>query len=93
MNGRMPTEYELHGIPFPGSLKNTGMKNTKDMQPHQLRVAEEQKELCVKIIKLGGFMASQAFGNLSMAECKRLRRQYAVMREYCDILRERIEAF
>ncbi len=63
------------------------------MQSHQERVITELNELCEKHIKLGLFLDGAVFKSLDTSEQSRLKRQYIVMGEYADILRERIANF
>lgn len=64
------------------------------MQPHQERVITEKDELDKKINSLSSFIGQNAvFQSLDEAEKGRLETQLVVMREYSDILGERIENF
>lgn len=63
------------------------------MQPHQERVVTEKTELDERLGKLTSFFETQTFAGLANAEQARLSRQAAVMREYSDVLAERIAAF
>ena len=63
------------------------------MQPHQQRVVDEKTALDEKISKLTPFLAGPIYQGLDAAERIRLRAQLAVMREYSDILTERIKHF
>ena len=64
------------------------------MQPHQERVVAEKAELDEKLGKLVEFIkGAEIFTQLPEAERGRLVRQADVMRDYSNILRERIAAF
>lgn len=68
------------------------------MQPHQQRVADEKSELDAKLNALMNFVRPSIAGDtlydgLPRAEKARLSRQAAVMKEYSEILAERIAAF
>lgn len=64
------------------------------MQPHQERVVAEKAELDDKLVKLIKFVeSSPLFTSLPEDEKTRLVRQAGVMREYSNILGERIAAF
>lgn len=64
------------------------------MQPHQERVVAEKDELDDKLAKLTKFVeGSDVFTQLPEAEKSRLVKQAGVMREYSDVLGERIAAF
>lgn len=67
-------------------------KEESFMQPHMEHVVEEKRELDEKREKLTSFIAGEVFGTLNGAEQSRLTRQLAVMTDYSEILRERIEA-
>lgn len=63
------------------------------MQPHQQRVVDEKTELDEKLEKLSAFFGNPIFTSLPDVEQNRLNRQKVVMKEYSDILGERIAAF
>jgi hypothetical protein len=63
------------------------------MQPHQERVIAEKSELDAKIEKLDTFRHGDIYYTLSVAERDRLTRQYAHMKDYSNVLAERIEAY
>lgn len=64
------------------------------MQDFQKRVVDEKTELDEKIGKLNGFLVTNpVYQALPNAEQARLLRQITAMREYSDILGERIAAF
>lgn len=61
--------------------------------PHQMRVIEEQIQLDDKIEKLAAFFGSDIYKGLDPAEQERLTTQLGAMREYSEILGQRITAF
>lgn len=63
------------------------------MQAHQIRVVEEKQELDSRLERLQLFVASTKFDNVPLSEQARLKRQLSVMKEYSQVLGERIEAF
>lgn len=64
------------------------------LQPHQMRVVEEKKDLDERAEKLRGFLAADDSVRLvDDAERLRMTEQYKVMREYSRILDERILHF
>ena len=63
------------------------------MAPHQQRVVDEKNELDEKLTKLEAFFSNPLWATLPSDEQARLSRQSEVMREYSDILGERIAAF
>lgn len=63
------------------------------MQPHQQRVVDEKDELAEKLTKLNSFIGGTIYDSLSVDERNRLCRQAAVMKDYLDILNDRINAF
>lgn len=60
---------------------------------HQQRVVQEQEELDEKREKLTAFYSTPIFHGLPESEQTRLLRQGVVMRDYSDILGERIKTF
>ena len=64
-----------------------------NMPPHQQRVVGEAAELKNKLQKLNGFFGTQIYINLPDEEQNRLIRQFAAMKEYYEILNERIANF
>jgi len=66
---------------------------TITLQPHQERVVAEKSELDAKIEKLDAFRHGDIYHTLSVAERDRLTRQYAHMKDYSNVLGERIGAF
>lgn len=63
------------------------------MEPHQLRVMDERRELDEKRAKLQEFLKGELFKTLDPAEQFRLQTQCSVMCLYSNILTARIEAF
>jgi hypothetical protein len=63
------------------------------LQPHQQRVVAEQKDLADKIAKLTTFTNGAMWGQITLAERQRLRRQLTAMEQYDAVLLERIGAF
>lgn len=61
--------------------------------PHQLRVIAERKELSDKFDKLGAFLESAAIDSVDVQERRHLIRQYMIMRDYLEVLQERIQNF
>lgn len=66
---------------------------TPDHIAAEERVVKEKKDLDEKISNLGLFVAIDLFARLKNEEQSRLRRQLIVMREYSEILGERIANF
>lgn len=66
---------------------------SNQLQPHQQRVVDENKELGDRLAKLLAFFQSPIFLKLSEAERSRLRNQARFMDGYAAVLEERIEAF
>jgi hypothetical protein len=63
------------------------------MQPHQARVVSEKKELEDKLTKLNAFIGGSIYSSLPQDERTRLARQAVIMKDYCDVLSERIASF
>jgi hypothetical protein len=63
------------------------------LQSHQQRVVEEKKELDEKLNKLNIFIHSEAFLMINKMERERLKVQASIMKDYSDILQQRINAF
>ena len=65
------------------------------MQPHQERVVTEKQELDEKLAKLKVFIFEDGkiFNTLAAEERDRLERQYTAMKQYSDVLGNRIAAF
>lgn len=64
-----------------------------NLQPHQQRVVNEKQELDKNLDKLTAFINSNNFTTVDQDERRRLVKQESIMREYSDVLAERIEAF
>lgn len=65
----------------------------KGLQPHEVRVVEERKELMDKVTKLHTFMNSDFYKTLDEESKKNLEIQEGLMKNYADILLQRIERF
>jgi hypothetical protein len=63
------------------------------MQPHQQRVVTEKDELAERLTKLNAFMSTQIHDGLASEEKIRLAKQACAMKDYLDILNDRIAAF
>jgi hypothetical protein len=63
------------------------------MQPHQERVVTEKTELDAKIEKLDVFIHGTIYAALAEPERMRLMRQFCHMKDYSNVLGERIAAF
>ena len=63
------------------------------MLPHQQRVAEEKRELDIRIEKLMLFLTTELFDGLDDGEKSRLRIQLSAMETYGMALGERIAHF
>ena len=63
------------------------------MQPFQQRVVDESWELVEKILKLSNFIDTETFLTLPEDEQLRLKKQLEIMKQYSNILRERIYHF
>ena len=74
-------------------IGGTNWKRTFDMEEFQHRVVNERLELDVKIGLLAGFVRTGIFKELPPAEAARMERQLSIMREYSEVLGERIAAF
>lgn len=73
-----------------------GENRRKTMQPHQQRVVNEKAELDSKLENLLTFIGAgrgTIFSTLVTEERERLTTQARLMREYSDILADRIAAF
>ena len=70
---------------------------TPALEPHQRRVIDELRRLKEKRERLRVFIeggsAVNIFSGLPDDEKERLQRQYAIMGQYADILKERIDHF
>lgn len=72
---------------------NTAGRPVKGLQPHEVRVVEERTELVDKISKLHTFMSSPIYETLPERTQELLLQQEKAMKEYSDILLERINSF
>jgi hypothetical protein len=63
------------------------------MQPYQERVVTEKQDLDSKREALCTFMAGSLFASLPEDERMRLAKQDILMKDYSDVLGERIAAF
>ena len=68
-------------------------ESTKGLQPHELRVVYERKELIEKITKLHAFMASDFYQTLDKETQDNFEEQENAMKKYCDVLLKRINRF
>lgn len=59
----------------------------------QDRIADEKKELDIKIEALNEFINGEDFQRLDMKTTLILQMQLCVMEEYSDILRKRLDTF
>jgi hypothetical protein len=63
------------------------------MKPFQQRVVTERDELAEKLTSLDSFIGGEIFTVIPAEEKIRLAKQAGVMKEYLDILNDRINAF
>jgi hypothetical protein len=63
------------------------------MHAHEVRVVEERRELADRLDRLEAFLGGDTFMRLEEGERELLERQARVMREYVDVLDERIRGF
>lgn len=63
------------------------------MQPYQERVVDEMCALDIRLNALTAFLESPAFKAIDLDEQLRLGRQHRAMKQYSDVLAERIAAF
>jgi hypothetical protein len=63
------------------------------MQPHQERVVAEKAELDEKVSKLDAFIHGPVYSSLPEPERLRMMRQFCHMKDYSNVLAERIGAF
>lgn len=63
------------------------------MEDYMKRVVEEKTALDEKLRSLELFFATKAFHGLTPAQKGRLEKQSSIMKQYSDILFERIEAY
>lgn len=68
-------------------------KMSKELQPHEQRVLDEQSKLCEKIIKLADFLAKPQPPFINNDQWFLLNTQLGAMALYRDILAQRIKAF
>jgi hypothetical protein len=66
---------------------------SKELQPHQQRVVDEQRELDTKIVALRTFIKGDIFNKLDVQEQTRLELQIGYMEGYSSVLGRRIAAF
>lgn len=62
-------------------------------QPHQERVIQEQQELQQKLDKLNSFIEGETYAKLDPPMRELLFQQSQVMRQYNEILLQRIQLF
>ena len=65
----------------------------KELQPHQLRVVDEQRELAIKIEALDKFIENEIYTSLPEEEQKDLVLQFMAMVDYRQVLDRRINRF
>lgn len=65
----------------------------KYLEPYQLRMIEEEKQLFEKLDTLIGFIASSKFDGLEEKDKDLLEQQGVHMGRYLEVLRERIKRF
>lgn len=63
------------------------------MQPWQMRVGEERKQLSDRLLRLNAVLDQGPENHFGAAEVRRLERQRLIMRLYLDVLDERIAAW
>lgn len=63
------------------------------MQPHQERVVIEKKELDEKVEKLDAFIHGSVYSTIDRDEQMRLMRQFCHMKDYANVLGDRIAHF
>ena len=69
------------------------MENENTLKPHEQRVIEEKRDLSEKIVKLNSFTDGENFGGLPRSQRESLRKQLDIMRQYEQVLHERICLF
>lgn len=67
--------------------------SAEGLAPHQLRVVAEKAQLDDKVGKLSAFFNTDLFKGLPTKEAELLTAQLGAMREYSDLLAERIALF
>lgn len=63
------------------------------IQPYQLAMLEERKDLNERLANLHTFIGKPTFNTLDALEQSRMQYQQHVMRQYFDVLNERIRSF
>ena len=63
------------------------------MEPYQERAIDEATELNVKVNALDNYLRTEAFRDIDDIDQELLQAQYTAMREYLDMLHQRIERF
>lgn len=66
---------------------------TKYYQPHEQRVIEEQQELSTKVQALATFIEGETYAKLDQSMRELMFQQLSVMRQYNEILLQRIQLF
>ena len=65
----------------------------KELQPHEQRVVDEQKELELKLTALGSFIDNGKPAFIDDVNWSLLDKQYQSMSDYNGILKQRISLF
>jgi hypothetical protein len=81
------------GMTTSPSLVPPGREPNPPLVAYQERVIAERDELNTRLRKLGSFIDSEKFETVHVDERRRLLRQLVAMREYFDVLNERISNF
>jgi hypothetical protein len=68
-------------------------KMTKELKPHEYRVIDEKDDLDSKLYKLESFFSTKTFSYINQDDQRLLKMQAQIMREYSNILQERIDNF
>jgi hypothetical protein len=76
-----------------GSIPTRPAKMKVNMQEHQLRVIEEEKELKIKLNALTKFTSTELFKSLPLEDKDLLLEQGKAMCTYGEILTKRIARF
>ena len=63
------------------------------MEAYQVRVVEEKQDLDSKLEKLNLFVTSTKFDDVPLPEQERLKKQLLIMKEYSQVLSDRIAVF
>lgn len=67
------------------------MSETAAIRPHVVRMMEEERELAERVLKLGEFIATnEQYTHLSIEKQSLMRAQLNAMRQYLNVLRDRI---